>query len=63
MLCSYFSVDIVHVIMSYTLLGSFGLQLAGWLAGQVPVVRVCLSCSDGGLLLFYFRDSCKLYSS
>ncbi|KAG5561487.1 hypothetical protein RHGRI_004513 [Rhododendron griersonianum] len=26
---TYFSVDIVHVIMSHTLLGSFGLQLVG----------------------------------
>ena len=28
-LYSYFSVDIVHVIMSHTFLRSFGLQLAG----------------------------------
>ncbi|KAI8549151.1 hypothetical protein RHMOL_Rhmol06G0004300 [Rhododendron molle] len=53
-LCNYFSVDIVHVIMSHTLLESFGLQLAGWLVGQVPVVQACPSCCESWWLLIYF---------
>ncbi|KAG5552284.1 hypothetical protein RHGRI_010387 [Rhododendron griersonianum] len=56
------------MLILYTILclthswGPFGLQLAGWLARQVPVVRACPSCCESGLLFIYFRDSCKLYS-
>ncbi|KAI8573636.1 hypothetical protein RHMOL_Rhmol01G0292500 [Rhododendron molle] len=62
MLCSYFSVDIVYVIMSHTLLGSFWTPAYG-LISTVGVDGASMSeLLRKWRLFIYFRDSCRLYS-
>ncbi|KAG5533665.1 hypothetical protein RHGRI_027748 [Rhododendron griersonianum] len=60
---------VILVLILYTLLclthswGPFGLQLAGWLARQVPVVRACLSCCGSVVCLFTLEIivDCKVF--